>query len=162
MMLSLSQPDGDKVSSLSVSQTVHCIMHPHCDTSTHFIRTSTVSEFNDILCRFSKNTIANLHTSWIIYYTFEKDSGCLTPDIKCNRAVITQPSQFSTRVCSVKDAFPAVKLVPLPTFSDSTTGYMLTNQSTTVQADIVSNFKSSSNSFLFDWMLINFLALPLA
>ena len=45
------------------------------------------------------------------------------------------------RVCSVKDALLAVQLVPLPTFPDNTTGYMLTNQATTVQRDIVTNLK---------------------
>ena len=117
-----------------VSQTVYCVMHPHNDTSTCLIRTSTVSELN-IFSRFAKNAIASLHTSGIIYYTFERDSGCLTPAIKCNRTAIIQTSQLSTRVFCQGYPFCSTAGTPSYTFW----WYMLTNQSTTVKADIVTN-----------------------
>ena len=92
MLLSLNQPDVDRISSLSSLVRVYCIIHPCSDTSTRLIRTSTVGELNTIFCRFAKSTIASVHTSGIIYYTFKRHSGCLTPDIKCNRTIITQIS----------------------------------------------------------------------
>ena len=67
MMLSLNQADCDRISSSSLLVRVHCIMHPHCDISTHFIRTSIISEVNDILCRFAENTVANLQAHDIVY-----------------------------------------------------------------------------------------------
>ena len=138
-------------------------MHPHCDTSTRLIRTS---ELNDIFCRFAKDTIANLCTRGIIYYTLERDSARLTPGIQCNRPVIIQASKLITREGLVKDALPAVQLVAFPAFSHNTAGYMymLTDQSTTMQADIRTNLKRGScdSLFLYDRMPVNFLVLPLA
>ena len=49
MMLSLSQPDGDRITSLSLLVRIYYIVHPHRDISTHLIRTN---ELNDIFCEF--------------------------------------------------------------------------------------------------------------
>ena len=149
-----------------VSQRVYCIMHLRSDTSTCLIRTSTVSELKNIFCRFAKNTIASLNTSWDhLAITLLKE---ILDDWRQTSSVIelSSPKLVSSPLGYVLSRMPFLQYSWYPflhcTFSDNTTGYMLISQSTTVQADIVTNLKRGSNSFPFDWMLINLLALPLA